>query len=378
MRVIHVVPRISEEASGPSYSVVRLCESLIDAGTDTRLATLESAPKRANAPYLTTFPYGIGPHRLGRSPRMRQWLEQEMASGRADIIHNHSLWMMPNVYAGQACRPGRGRLVVSPRGTLSPYALRISATEKKIFWRFLQGAAVRDAACFHATAESEYRDIRLMGFRQPICVLPNGVDVPLYNERPEPARKQLLYLGRLHQIKGIDNLLRAWVEIQDRFPDWDLQIVGPDSRGYLATLRALASRLQLHRVSFRGPLFGQEKLRAYREASLFVLPSRSENFGVAVAEALAAGTPALVSKGAPWGGLEAHGAGWWIDTGVASLVACLGEALSTHPVRLAEMGKAGRDWVIRDFSWSTIGDQLSTVYRWLSEGGQVPSCVRLD
>lgn len=378
MRVIHVVPRVNEEASGPSYSVVRLCESLIQGGTDARLATLEGETRAPGGAFHTTFPYGFGPRRLGRSPRMRQWLEGETASGRADVIHNHSLWMMPNVYAGQACRAGRGRLVVSPRGTLSPVALRISGREKKVFWRFLQAAAVRDAVCFHATSESEYRDIRRMGFSQPVCVLPNGVDVPPAVDRRGAGRQQLLFLGRLHQIKGIDILLRAWAEVEQQFPDWDLHIAGPDSRGYGKTVQALASTLRLQRVSFRGPLFAAEKDDAYHSASLFVLPSHSENFGMSVAEALAAGTPVVVSKGAPWSGLAEHGAGWWIDRGVEPLVACLRQALATPPSQLSGMGAAGREWMARDYSWTRIGAQLSEVYRWLHEGGDVPSCVRLN
>jgi glycosyltransferase involved in cell wall biosynthesis len=308
---------------------------------------------------------------------MRDWLEEEAASGRADVVHNHSLWMMPNVYAGRACRSGRGRLVVSPRGTLSPVALKISAREKKVFWRYLQASAVRDAVCFHATAESEYRDIRERGFSQPICVLPNGVDVPPALDRPAAGRKRLLFLGRLHPIKGIDNLLQAWAQVERQFPDWDLHVAGPDSRGHGETLRALAASLQLQRVSFRGPLFGREKHDAYRGASLFVLPSHSENFGMSIAEALAAGTPVVVSKGAPWSGLDEYGAGWWIDTGVEPLVACLRTALATPSARLSDMGAAGREWMARDFSWTRIGGQLSEVYRWLHEGGQVPACVRL-
>jgi glycosyltransferase involved in cell wall biosynthesis len=307
---------------------------------------------------------------------MRRWLESESRSGRADVIHNHSLWMMPNVYAGQACRIGSGLLVVSPRGTLSQFALGINATAKKIFWRFLQAEAVRDAACFHATSDSEYSDIRRMGFRQPICVLPNGVDVPSYDNRPKAFPKHLLFLGRISQIKGIDNLLRAWAEVQNCFTDWDLQIAGPDNRGHLATLQALASELHLERLSFRGPVFGQEKLEAYRAASLFVLPSHSENFGMTIAEALASGTPVVVSKGAPWDQLEPNGAGWWVEIGVEPLVACLKTALATPSVRLTEMGKAGRDWMVRDFSWIAIAGQLAAVYRWLKEGGQAPSCVR--
>jgi glycosyltransferase involved in cell wall biosynthesis len=97
-----------------------------------------------------------------------------------------------------------------------------------------------------------------------------------------------------------------------------------------------------------------------------------------VAEALAAGTPAIVTKGAPWGGLEKQGAGWWIDIGVDPLVACLEQALATPPTHLAEMGRAGREWMLQDYSWERIGAQFSVVYRWLLEGGEPPPWVRLD
>ena len=377
MRVIHVVPAITEEASGPSYSVPRLCESLIGMGVDVRLAVLDWASMPVSLPYLKIFPLGFGPRRLGVSPKMRHWLKQEVTSGRVEIIHNHSLWMMPNVYPGNAVRDSRSRLVVSPRGTLSAWALGLNALQKKIFWHVLQAPALRAAACFHATAESEYEDIRRLGFTQPVCILPNGIDVPPLEETPKDGRRQLLFLGRIHPIKGVDVLLRAWHVVEHRFPDWDLHIAGPDNGGYLAEMQALAAQLRLERVAFRGPLFGEEKLRAYRAASLFALPTHSENFGMTVAEALAAGTPAIVTKGAPWGGLEKQGAGWWIDIGVDPLVACLEQALATSPTQLAEMGRAGREWMIRDYSWERIGAQFSGVYHWLLEGGETPQSVRL-
>ena len=378
MRVIHVVPAITEEASGASYVVPRLCESIIGAGLNVQLAVLGSASLSVRLMYLKTFPLGLGPRRLGVSPSMRRWLGEEAASGQVDLIHNHSLWMMPNVYPGWACRHKRCRLVVSPHGTLSEWALGRSAMKKKVFWNLLQGPAVAGAVCFHATGESEFEDIRRIGFRQPICILPNGIDVPRLERTPQDGRRQLLFLGRMHPIKGVDLLLRAWQLLEHRFPDWDLHIAGPDNGGYLTTMRVLAAQLRLKRVKFLGTLYGEEKLRAYRAASLFVLPTHSENFGMTVAESLAAGTPVVVTKGAPWRGVEEQGAGWWIDIGVDPLVACLEQALATSAMHLMEMGRRGREWMVRDYSWERIGAQLSIAYRWLLEGGQVPPWVRLD
>lgn len=378
MRVIHVVPAITDEASGPSYSVPRLCESLIATGVDAQLAALDWAPVPPNLPYLRTFPLGFGPRRLGVSPIMRNWLDAEADSGRTDLIHNHSLWMMPNVYSGRACRSGRSRLMVSPRGTLSDWALNRSTLQKTIFWRLWQYPALRAAACFHATAESEFDDIRRVGFAQPVCILPNGIDVPPLERNQTGDRRQLLFLGRIHPKKGIEVLLRAWHAVESRFPDWELRVVGPDNGGHRIEMETLAAQLGTARVVFCGPLFGAEKLRAYRAASLFVLPTHSENFGMSVAEALSAGTPAIVTRGAPWKGLEINGAGWWIDIGVDPLVACLERAMLTPPANLAEMGRAGRDWMLRDYSWDRIGVQVSVTYRWILEGGVVPPWVRIN
>jgi glycosyltransferase involved in cell wall biosynthesis len=241
-----------------------------------------------------------------------------------------------------------------------------------------QGSVLKTAACFHATADSEREDIRRAGFRQPICVLPNGIDVPPVVARPAPGPRQLLYLGRIHPKKGIDILLNAWRDVQRRFADWELHIAGPDNEGYLATMQGLARQLRLERVIFRGPLYGDEKSRAYRAASAFVLPTHSENFGMTVAEALAAGTPAIVTTGAPWEGLATEGAGWWIQIGIDPLVACLTEVLALPTSRLSEMGETGRKWMARDYSWRQIAGELSLVYRWLLEGGDTPHTVALN
>ncbi|HEY9278150.1 MAG TPA: glycosyltransferase [Methylotenera sp.] len=378
MRVIHVIPAITEEAAGPSYSVPRLCESLIDRGVELELVALSSENATTNLPYLKTFPLGLGPKRLGISPKMKSWLKNEVGSGHADIIHNHSLWMMPNVYPMSAVRGSKCPLVVSPRGTLSKYALNRSALQKRIFWYLLQASVLREAKCLHATAESEYEDIRRLGFKQPVCILPNGIDVPPLVEKVNGSRKQLLFLGRIHPIKGIDNLLHAWQAVEHKFPEWDLHIAGPDNGGYLAEMQSLVKQLQLTRVIFVGPLFGADKLRAYREANLYVLPSHSENFGMTVAESLAAGTPAIVTKGAPWSGLEEENAGWWVDIGVEPLVSSLEKALVMTPNQLESMGHLGREWMLRDFSWVSVGEQFKVTYQWLLDGGKAPPWVRLN
>lgn len=309
---------------------------------------------------------------------MAKWLKEEVKSGRAKLIHNHGLWMMPNVYPAWASRGTSCRVVMSPRGTLSEWALRHHAWRKKLFGWLFQNEALERADAFHATALSEYEDIRRLGYRQPVCILPNGIDTPPLVPKTRSGRRTLLYLGRIHKVKGIENLLHAWKAVHRRFENWELVIAGPDDRGYLAQYRALASRLALERISFPGPIYGDEKLATYRRASLFVLPTHSENFAMTVAEALAVGTPVIVTKGAPWSGLIDHDAGWWIEIGMDPLVAALEEALALPEERLRVMGENGRAWMKRDFSWASIARQMLAFYTWLLEGGPKPACVRTD
>ncbi len=376
--LVEVISAISIEASGPVYSVRRLCEAVRKAGTEACIAALDWSPMNGVPEYARLFPLGMGPRRLGRSPALVRWLREEASAGHIRLLHNHGLWMMPNVYPGWVARRFCIPYVVSPRGTLGEWPFSSGSPAKRVFWPLVQKPAFSAVSCWHATSQAEYEDIRRMGFRQPVAVIPNGMDVPPLLPKEFHRPRTLLYLGRLHPKKGLDWLLRAWAAVEARFPDWHLRIVGPDERGYLGELAALVRSLGAKRVTFDGPLYGEDKRRAYAQAELFVLPTRHENFGLVVAEALAAGTPAIVTRNAPWSGLETRGCGWWIEPGVDALLACLEQALACPPERLTAMGQAGRRWVEAEFSWPAIGTRMASVYRWLLDGSPKPVDVVVD
>lgn len=380
--IVHVVASVSAVSSGPSYTVVRLCESIAAAGEQVTLATLDLGPAWPQPVFARAFPLGRG-GRLGRSPALKRWLDRQVRGRLADVVHSHGLWQMSAVYPGWAVRKGRARLVVSPRGSLSPWAMRHGSRAKRLFWPILQRPALRQAACFHATAEPEFEDIRRLGFRQPVALIPNGVDLP--PGPPGGGGRTVLFLGRLHPMKGVDVLIDAWRLVQDRFPAWRLVIAGDDmnpwtgSSGYGDALRRRVEASGAARVRFTGELRGPAKWHAYRTAALYVLPSHSENFGMTVAEALAAGVPVVTTRATPWRELEARGAGWWIDAGPASLAACLREALAADPSTLRRMGLRGRDWMAAEFSWADIGRRMARTYDWLRGGGAPqPEWVRTD
>jgi glycosyltransferase involved in cell wall biosynthesis len=284
---------------------------------------------------------------------------------------------MPNIYPERAARRAQKSLIISPRGMLGGAALRFSSMRKKVFWQGMQAAAVRGAKCLHATSEQEYDDIRKFGLSHPIAIIPNGIDIPAYNPLPKAndTRKSILYLGRLHPKKGIDQLIAAWARIEDRYPDWDLDIVGPLIGNYPNELQRLITQLEIKRARLVGALYGADKINAYQRCDLFVLPTLNENFGNTVAEALALGVPVITTKGAPWSGLEAHHCGWWIDHGVAPLAAALDQAMSLNSARLSEMGRAGHSWMENDFSWQSVASSMLSVYLWLLGKEALPPFV---
>ena len=382
---IHVVPALSRESSGPSYSVRRLCDAVLAAGEEVVLATCDFDGLSGLPDFARRFPLGLGPRRLGPAPALNRWLRTQVCDGQADIIHSHGMWRMSVIYSARAVRGGKALLVISPHGTLSPRAISHGPKlAKKLFWATLQRRALERASCFRATSEREYEDIRRLGFQQPVAVIPNGIDLPPLRRSVSTTDRTLLFLGRLHPVKGVDTLIDAWRIVQDDFPGWRLAVVGDDTdylgtSGYMTELRRLASRLGAARVTFAGELTGPAKWEAYREASVYVLPSRSENFGVTVAEALAAGTPVIASDRTPWHGLPDQGAGWCVETGSAPLAECLRQALAMDDSDLRQMGMRGRHWMEEEFCWADIGRRMAATYRWLRfRVGSQPAWVHTD
>ena len=375
MKLVHVVPHINQEAAGPSYSVPRLCENLAARGHEVELSCLAA---RGEIPgvHLDLHPQWPILGRFAISTSHARALRDKAT--RVDIVHNHSLWSMVNVAAGWAVPGKRAKLVTSPRGTLSPWALSRTRALKAALWP-LQRRVLARADLLHATSQVEYQEIRAQGFTAPVAIIPNGIDVPALPIGPmAPAQRTLLFLGRIHPTKGIDRLLQAWRRLQKVHSDWRLVIVGRGEAAHEHDVRELAVMLKLQRIEFPGPLYGQEKSQAYFNAELFVLPTHSENFGMVVAEALAHGCPAVVSRGAPWQGLETEGCGWWVSNEVDVLVQTLDAAMQLPPGALRGMGHGGRGWMERDFSWESVVQRMEEAYCWALKGGRTPAWVRVS
>jgi glycosyltransferase involved in cell wall biosynthesis len=374
MNLLHLIPHIDKEAAGPSYSVPRLCQALASNGHKVQLACLAA---RGNIPQVDVNVYSEWPvlRRFAVSTTLPRAVREQSRS--VDIVHNHSLWSMVNVAAGFAVPGLRARLVTSPRGTLSAWALSRRKTTKRLLWP-LQRRVLARADLLHATSQVELTEIRAQGFFAPVAVIPNGIDLPDEDGQRQPdnpAGCTLLYLGRIHPIKGIDRLLECWAALERTHKDWRLVIAGPGEPSHLDAVRRQIQTLKLRRAELSGPLYGPEKRAAYRNADLFVLPTHSENFGMVVAEALAHSCPVVVSRGAPWSGIAHEQCGWWTSNEVDELGATLTHAMSSSLSSLRRMGENGRNWMQREYSWQAVAEKMENSYRWILGTASRPDCV---
>lgn len=378
MHVMQIIDSVAEEASGPSYTVPRLCSALAARQASVTLLSIgtgEDLPRSDfdHQRFEPDYPSVPILSRLRASRGLKHAINEQMKL--SDIAHSHGLWLMANVYPSWAAARERKPLVISPRGMLGAPALRFSATAKRAFWLSLQGSAVQFASCIHATSYQEYDDIRAFGLTQPVAIIPNGIDLPVLKRQEDFPLRSVLYLGRVHPKKGLKTLIEAWAEIEAGHPSWELIIAGPDESGYANELSRLIVSEGLKRASLVGPLYGFEKNAAYQRAGVFVLPTLNENFGMVVAEALANATPVICTQGAPWSGLESEGAGWWIENSVDCLAQCLNSALRHTPSELHSMGEKGRAWMERDFAWNAVGADTMKLYSWLIQEGPCPDFV---
>jgi glycosyltransferase involved in cell wall biosynthesis len=303
-------------------------------------------------------------------------VEAMAAFGKADVLHDNGIWLAHHHrLAAEAAVRNIPRLV-STRGMLEPWAMHHKRWKKQLAWRLYQRRDLVLARCHHATAEVEAKNLRNLKLGVPIRIIPNGVDLPEFGRDALAAKSSqgrvngkriALFLGRIYPVKGLPMLVRAWA--MQRPAGWELRIVGPDEAGHQAEVERLVAASGLgHLITFLGPLEGEAKKRALLDADLFVLPTYSENFGMAVAEALAHGLPVLTTKGAPWPMLEKHRCGWWVDTTVDGIALGLRVATSLDSEALGAMGENGRKLVSSEFGWPGVAKQFMALYEDLKRG----------
>jgi glycosyltransferase involved in cell wall biosynthesis len=368
MNLSHVIASLDARHGGPSKSTRSLAQAQAEQGARVDLFAGSDTPSRETRGQLTTTLLARGwLDRLGVLPGLVTHLRR----AEPDLVHVHGLWLRSLGVAHEEAQTRAIPLVVSPRGMMSVWSWQHHRWRKHLAEHWLHPGAFSAAAGWHATSVEEAEEIRSHGFEQPVCVAPHGVDVPdaaaLAEARrhwtqacPECARRPTaLFYSRFHAKKRVLELIDLWLAQSP--PEWLLLLVGVPEQYSVEALRSYVYRAGGSR---RIEVFdGMNRPAPYAAASISLLPSHSENFGMVVAEALAAGVPALVTDSTPWKLLDAARAGWcvpWSDFGPA-----LQAALAETPDSLQARGSTARAWAHATFAWSNTARTLLAFYEQL-------------
>lgn len=390
-RTIHVTSSLSRQGGGIPpviWSLVRHTQTL---GNESLVAGLrdEFFETDAPGPQIQVIAGNIcGPKAVGFSPQLNRLLRPHVRP--TDVIHTHGLWMYPGTLAFQLSQTFGCKRMISPHGMLEPWALKHSGWKKRAADWMFERRNLETADCLHALCQTEAEHFRRYGLRNPIAVIPNGVEptnTPPGREQqnlrrdfpPLAAGKLLLFLSRIHPKKGLVDLLQAWARIQPQKRGWALAIAGPDEVQHESGLRRLTGELALTQsVQFLGPVYGDKKARLLSIADAFILPSHSEGFSIALLEAAAAGLPVVLTRECNFPELAAAGAAFETGAGAAGLESALRNLLALSDEQRTAMGLKGQNLVQQVYSWPAIAREMSAVYNWLAHGNSKPQCVRLN
>jgi len=326
------------------------------------------------------------PRKLGYSPRLLSALKEIAPS----IVHIHGLWHYQSVAARKYCRQNRIPFVVSSHGMLDHWALRNKGWKKCMASWVYHDAAMKSAFCIRALCDAEVNAIRKSGFKNPVCVIPNGVELP--NEAPDVklhsqadgwaiGKRILLFLGRIAPKKGLINLILAWSKVRTEAAkladDWVLVIAGMDEGGHEAEIRHIVEDLDLGRnVLLLGPQYGPAKTSLFYSASAFILPSYSEGLPMGILDAWAHGLPVLMTPQCNLQEGVTAGAAIHIVPTTEGIERGLLQMFEMSTGQLAGMGRNGRCLVSERFTWARVGSQMREVYDWMLGGGSLPACVQ--
>ncbi len=367
---LHLAANTAVSSGGEGLAAIRYAESLALAGCNVTLLSKNFSSANNDVGYVKgSFSLELSPLRTNILQEIfvqYLFIKKLCEQRNIQVIHLHGMWSPFLAVAALVAWRWGIPLVISPHGCLEPWALGYKHRKKWLALKLYQGAILRSASLFVATANQELESIRQLRIRQAVAVIPNGVDIEQSVRRVDSNKtvKIILFLSRVNPKKGLHDLVEAWSVV--RQPGWKIVIAGGDEEGYRAKLESLIRTKELEaEFEFVGFVDGVRKQDCFDKADIFILPTYSENFGIAVAEALANELPVITTTGAPWQVLLDNDCGWWVAPGVEGISSALIEAMMCETSELREMGRRGHQLVKDKFSWDNIGVTALEVSEWL-------------
>jgi glycosyltransferase involved in cell wall biosynthesis len=304
----------------------------------------------------------------------------------ADVVHLHGLWQSHTRVGARAALAAHVPYLIAAHGMAEPWALRHKRWKKQVYLALVEARNLRHASCLHALSRPEIDHMRRISPRTPICFIPNGVNLALFDDLPPRAELEsqcpelvgkfvLLFFARVHVKKGLNLLAEALSRIAPGCPELHLVIAGNDD-GALSPFRDRMAELGLiRRLTYLGHVSGERARQVWAAADAFILPSYSEGFSMAILEAMACRLPCVFTTACHFPEAAIAGAAVGVTPDVAGVTSGLHGLLERSGNERAQLGKNARKLVESDYTWDRQANRLASVYDWLSGGGAQPECV---
>lgn len=375
LKVLHVIPSVSRSEGGPSYAVFAFAHAANLAGVETAIVTTGDERGGDSEIDCLCFHRNFQPYKISFS--LRRWLNQHI--GEFDLVHIHALFSYSSWAAASAARKHRVPYVIRPLGVLNRWGLTNRRRLLKQVWlRFVEAPILRRAAAIHYTSDSERDEAALLGakiaqLRSFVIPIPVDQMSAVSGQRSDEflqsypkarGKKIVLFLARLDEKKGLDLLLQAFADVKREHGDSVLVIAGDGPRQFVERLHRQAGDLGIaNDTIWTGFLSGPQKAAAFSAAQVYVLPSYSENFGIAAAEALTFGVPTVLSdQVAIAADAAAAGASIMVRPDAMEIARAIKQLLKDPSAR-ETLGRNGKQFAQRSFSTERVSEQLVSEYR---------------
>lgn len=390
IEVFHISQNFDDSFGGPARSVSYLCHYLNLLSVSTRLLSVRLLSYEFNSVIdrfdlnWISFRYKYF-KRIRYAPLLKKFLETHACS--QTILHVHNPWNYIPFLVYKISKKNNCPYVVSARGSFYEWSLKQGKIQKFLAWHFFQRNMLNDASCMHATEINEVKALRKIGVTSPIALIPNGIDLSEFEDMGsksksknnlslDVSKKYVLFISRIHPKKGLDYLIHSFSELASEYSSYDLLIVGPvdDSDYYKVILKLIVDYGLKDRIHFFGMLRGRRRIDAYNASTIFALPSHTENFGLVIAEALAARLPVITTHGTPWEEIESMDAGWWVELKQESIDNALRQAFSATSDHLNQKGLNGYA-LIKKYEWKHQAKKMKKLYEWILGKIQTPDFI---
>ncbi|WP_418992004.1 glycosyltransferase [Alistipes sp.] len=379
MKILHTISGLNVNSGGPTSCTYNLIKELRRNGVEADVLTIK--PRAGTGKIVGTDHFIKAVENDARTPyeyskNFKLHLE---SNTNYELYHGNGLWTYPTHITAKIARKFGKPCIIAPHGMLYPQGLAVSPFKKKLALTLFQRHDLETAVCLQATCLDELQHIRACNLKTPVAIIPNGLPVStdLIPRLKTNNTRRFAFVGRINRIKNIDRLLVAWQKLGNKTRDCELLIIGEGDEIYKNELLAYVATHHLENVHFTGFISGDALSRTVRTLDYQVLPSKSENFGMVVPEALILGVPVIASTGTPWKELDTYRCGWWIANDPDTLADALHAAIHTSETERLAMGERGRTLVMEKYSIESVSHNMIALYKWILEGGSMPEFISL-